>query len=130
MVILILSLQCCNKDEQGKVFANRDAVYVLCYAILMLNTDQYSAQVRKRMSLEVHVHVIATCTYKVQCILAYEYSPPLSTIGRSRRDIIRFIFMNYLKYELWYGFCAMPVTCRPFASLAYTGVHPQPAKNK
>ena len=55
VVILILSLQCCNKDEQGKVFANRDAVYVLCYAILMLNTDQYSAQVRKRMSLEVHV---------------------------------------------------------------------------
>ena len=47
------SLQSCNKEELGKVFANRDAVYVLCYAILMLNTDQYSTQVKKRMSLEV-----------------------------------------------------------------------------
>lgn len=52
----LLHMQSCNKDEQGKVFANRDAVYVLCYAILMLNTDQYSTQVRKRMTLEVHVY--------------------------------------------------------------------------
>ena len=46
-------MQSCNKEDLGKVFANRDAVYVLCYAILMLNTDQYSSQVKKRMSLEV-----------------------------------------------------------------------------
>ncbi|CAI8046654.1 Golgi-specific brefeldin A-resistance guanine nucleotide exchange factor 1 [Geodia barretti] len=46
----------CNKEELGKVFANRDAVYVLCYAILMLNTDQYSTQVKKRMSLEEFIH--------------------------------------------------------------------------
>jgi brefeldin A-resistance guanine nucleotide exchange factor 1 len=47
---------CCNKEELGKVFANRDAVYILCYAILMLNTDQYSSQVKKRMSLEEFIH--------------------------------------------------------------------------
>ena len=52
-VDMCYSLQSCNKEELGKVFANRDAVYVLCYAILMLNTDQYSTQVKKRMSLEV-----------------------------------------------------------------------------
>ena len=45
--------QLCNQDNQGQVFANTDAVYVLCYAILMLNTDQYSSQVKKRMTLEV-----------------------------------------------------------------------------
>lgn len=54
-VLVLLTAQSCNRDDQGKVFANRDAVYVLCYAILMLNTDQYSTQVKKRMSLEVSV---------------------------------------------------------------------------
>ena len=54
-VVGMCCMQSCNKEDLGKVFANRDAVSVLCYAILMLNTDQYSSQVKKRMSLEVYI---------------------------------------------------------------------------
>ena len=43
----------CNKEGIGKVFANPDAVYVLSYSILMLNTDQHNPLVRNRMTLEV-----------------------------------------------------------------------------
>lgn len=31
---------------------SQDAVYVLAYSIIMLNTDQFSPQVRKRMAFE------------------------------------------------------------------------------
>ena len=48
-----LLLQECNKDNLGKVFANPDAVYVLSYSILMLNTDQHNPLVKNRMTLEV-----------------------------------------------------------------------------
>jgi len=33
-------------------FANADTAYVLAYSVIMLNTDQHSAQVRKRMTVE------------------------------------------------------------------------------
>lgn len=48
-------LQESNGDDLGKVFANRDAVHILTYAIMMLNTDLHSNQVKKKMTLEVHV---------------------------------------------------------------------------
>ena len=35
----------------GEVFANSDSVHVLTYAIMMLNTDQHSSQVKKKMML-------------------------------------------------------------------------------
>ena len=46
-------VQDCNKDDIGKVFANPDAVYVLSYSILMLNTDQHNPLVKNRMTMEV-----------------------------------------------------------------------------
>ncbi|KAK3707119.1 guanine nucleotide exchange protein for ADP-robosylation factor [Vermiconidia calcicola] len=33
-------------------FANADTAYVLAYSVIMLNTDQHSAQVKKRMTIE------------------------------------------------------------------------------
>jgi len=35
-----------------EAFANADTGYVLAYSVIMLNTDQHSAQVKKRMSVE------------------------------------------------------------------------------
>jgi brefeldin A-inhibited guanine nucleotide-exchange protein len=35
-----------------KAFANADTAYVLAYSVIMLNTDQHSAQVKKRMQPE------------------------------------------------------------------------------
>ena len=43
-----------NSDDLGKQFANKDAVHVLTYSIMMLNTDLHSGQVKKKMTLEVH----------------------------------------------------------------------------
>ena len=34
----------------GEVFSNRDSVHVLCYSIMMLNTDQHNSQVKKKMT--------------------------------------------------------------------------------
>ena len=42
-----------NSDNLGKQFANKDAVHVLTYSIMMLNTDLHSNQVKKKMTLEV-----------------------------------------------------------------------------
>jgi len=42
----------CNHDDVGRVFANVDAVHVMSYAILMLNTDLHNNQVKKKMTLE------------------------------------------------------------------------------
>lgn len=38
--------------NQRGIFKNEDAVYVLAYSIVMLNTDQHNKQVRHRMTLE------------------------------------------------------------------------------
>ena len=46
-------IQECNRDGFATVFANTDAVFVLCYAILMLQTDLHSSKLKQRMSLEV-----------------------------------------------------------------------------
>ncbi|TID29494.1 hypothetical protein CANINC_001889 [Pichia inconspicua] len=39
-------------NDNPKAFANADAVYVLSYSVIMLNTDQHSPQIKKRMTLE------------------------------------------------------------------------------
>jgi brefeldin A-inhibited guanine nucleotide-exchange protein len=39
-------------NDNPKVFANADTVYVLSYSVIMLNTDQHSPQVKKRMVLD------------------------------------------------------------------------------
>lgn len=39
-------------NDNPKAFANADTVYVLSYSIIMLNTDQHSPQVKKRMTLD------------------------------------------------------------------------------
>lgn len=42
-------------NDNPKAFANADAVYVLSYSVIMLNTDQHSPQIKKRMTLEEFV---------------------------------------------------------------------------
>ncbi|KAF6168002.1 hypothetical protein GIB67_020572 [Kingdonia uniflora] len=40
-------------DQQSStVFAGKDAVYILCYSLIMLNTDQHNIQVKKKMTEE------------------------------------------------------------------------------
>lgn len=39
-------------NDNPKAFANADTVYVLSYSVIMLNTDQHSPQVKKRMVLD------------------------------------------------------------------------------
>ena len=39
-------------NDNPNVFANADTVYVLSYSVIMLNTDQHSPQIKKRMTLE------------------------------------------------------------------------------
>ena len=39
-------------SQNPSVFANADAAYVLAFAIIMLNTDAHSSQIRNRMTLE------------------------------------------------------------------------------
>ncbi len=42
-------MQDSNADSDlGRQFANRDAVHVLTYAIMMLNTDLHSKQMKSR----------------------------------------------------------------------------------
>lgn len=40
------------RSHTGEVFKNEDAVFVLAYSIVMLNTDQHNKQVRHKMSVE------------------------------------------------------------------------------
>ena len=47
------SPQDCNVDNYAQLFDNSDAVFVLCYAILMLHTDLHSTKLKQKMSLEV-----------------------------------------------------------------------------
>ena len=42
-------------EQNPDVFANADTAYVLAFAIIMLNTDAHSPQVKTRMSLEEFV---------------------------------------------------------------------------
>ncbi|XP_020524408.1 ARF guanine-nucleotide exchange factor GNL2, partial [Amborella trichopoda] len=39
-------------DQETEMFADKDAVFVLCYSLIMLNTDQHNAQVKKKMTEE------------------------------------------------------------------------------
>lgn len=40
-------------DQQSSdIFENKDAVFVLCYSLIMLNTDQHNPQVKKKMTEE------------------------------------------------------------------------------
>ncbi|KAK9130825.1 hypothetical protein Sjap_011312 [Stephania japonica] len=40
-------------DQQAtEIFVNKDAVFVLCYSLIMLNTDQHNPQVKKKMTEE------------------------------------------------------------------------------
>ncbi|KAH3666507.1 hypothetical protein OGAPHI_003503 [Ogataea philodendri] len=43
-------------NDNPSSFANADTVYVLSYSVIMLNTDQHSPQVKKRMTLEDFVN--------------------------------------------------------------------------
>ncbi|KAJ1679873.1 guanine nucleotide exchange protein for ADP-robosylation factor, partial [Spiromyces aspiralis] len=36
----------------SRVFANADAAYVLAYSVILLNTDQHSAQIKRRMTVD------------------------------------------------------------------------------
>ncbi|XP_057501635.1 LOW QUALITY PROTEIN: ARF guanine-nucleotide exchange factor GNL2 [Actinidia eriantha] len=37
-------------QQSSEVFANKDAVFILCYSLIMLNTDQHNPQVKKKMT--------------------------------------------------------------------------------
>ncbi|XP_050216761.1 ARF guanine-nucleotide exchange factor GNL2 [Mercurialis annua] len=40
-------------DQQSSdIFASKDAVFILCYSLIMLNTDQHNPQVKKKMTEE------------------------------------------------------------------------------
>ena len=51
--LLYVPTQDSNSEDLGRLFANYDAVHVLSYAVMMLNTDLHSSQVRKKMTLKV-----------------------------------------------------------------------------
>ena len=53
MISVLLYPQDSNQGDGclGEQFANYDAVHVLSYAIMMLNTDLHSSQVKKKMLL-------------------------------------------------------------------------------
>ncbi|KAJ3695042.1 hypothetical protein LUZ60_000419 [Juncus effusus] len=40
------------EQQTSGIFADKDAVFVLCYSLIMLNTDQHNPQVKKKMTLE------------------------------------------------------------------------------
>eukprot|EP00731_Ephydatia_muelleri_P005747 Em0002g1923a len=46
-------VQKCNEAGLGKVFANKDAVFVLAYSIIMLNVVLHSTKVKESMTLQV-----------------------------------------------------------------------------
>ncbi|CAI9100301.1 OLC1v1037274C1 [Oldenlandia corymbosa var. corymbosa] len=39
-------------QQSSEVFVSKDAVFVLCYSVIMLNTDQHNPQVKKKMTEE------------------------------------------------------------------------------
>ncbi|CAN6452847.1 unnamed protein product [Victoria cruziana] len=39
-------------EQSDDMFVDKDAVFVLCYSLIMLNTDQHNAQVKKKMTEE------------------------------------------------------------------------------
>eukprot|EP00731_Ephydatia_muelleri_P005740 Em0002g1916a len=45
-------VQKCNEAGLGKVFANKDAVFVLAYSIIMLNVVLHSTKVKESMTLQ------------------------------------------------------------------------------
>eukprot|EP00731_Ephydatia_muelleri_P005733 Em0002g1909a len=46
----------CNEAGLGKVFANKDAVFVLAYSIIMLNVVLHSTKVKESMTLQEYIH--------------------------------------------------------------------------
>lgn len=46
----------CNERDLGKVFANKDAVFVLAYSIIMLNVVLHSTKVKESMTLQEYIH--------------------------------------------------------------------------
>ncbi|XP_059281864.1 ARF guanine-nucleotide exchange factor GNL2 [Lycium ferocissimum] len=37
-------------QQSSEIFATKDAVFILCYSVIMLNTDQHNPQVKKKMT--------------------------------------------------------------------------------
>ena len=46
-----------NENGIGTIFANVDAIFVLSYAILMLNTDQHNPEVKTPMSFDAFIRI-------------------------------------------------------------------------
>ncbi|CAL9779691.1 unnamed protein product [Musa acuminata subsp. burmannicoides] len=40
------------EQQSSEIFASKDAVFILCYSLIMLNTDQHNPQVKKKMTEE------------------------------------------------------------------------------
>ncbi|KAK9060754.1 hypothetical protein SSX86_021460 [Deinandra increscens subsp. villosa] len=38
------------KQQSSEIFVTKDAVFILCYSVIMLNTDQHNPQVKKKMT--------------------------------------------------------------------------------
>ncbi|RWR83030.1 ARF guanine-nucleotide exchange factor GNL2 [Cinnamomum micranthum f. kanehirae] len=38
------------EQQSSEMFVSKDAVFILCYSLIMLNTDQHNAQVKKKMT--------------------------------------------------------------------------------
>lgn len=45
-----------SAGKEGLIFANSDAVYVLCYAVIMLNVDQHKPEIKVKMTQDEFVN--------------------------------------------------------------------------
>ena len=61
VMLYVMMLQDCNQHEwpeMAKNFADRDAVFIMSYSIIMLNVDLHNKQVKTPMTLKVSVVTI------------------------------------------------------------------------
>eukprot|EP00731_Ephydatia_muelleri_P005742 Em0002g1918a len=65
----------CNEAGLGKVFANKDAVFVLAYSIIMLNVVLHSTKVKESMTLQVgHLIPSTMFRWKEEIIMPEEHT--------------------------------------------------------
>ena len=72
-------VQKCNEAGLGKVLANKDAVFVLAYSIIMLNVVLHSTKVKESMTLQVGHLIPSTMSHDIYSPIPPPPSP--STIS-------------------------------------------------
>ena len=74
-------MQNCNGDDFAQLFDNKDSVFVLCYAILMLHTDLHSSKLKQKMSLEVIIVVMLIIIQVFYIFSSFLKSPIFFSLG-------------------------------------------------